>query len=398
MSASEFPFTLDCDLTPETVETLQKRTNAPDLEGGDAVSSAVQWENVVSVVNHWKEESENRDIVIARRDERLKQLEQLLSDQDGELADLRLRAETQESGVATEFIRQHQTYLEAASLSPFTAPPTRTAPPLQRPPSFLQSSSQGRPITPDEATAERIRSQQAIADHVLTETAAYKHAKLILRDLTVAEAQDIIRTDTHMPFLNDAVRNPLRCRITDPTAARDDGRVRKNFKNWRRGDIYFEGSTMVYYYQIALVAVGKREEVLKSEPKAGKKGLGVSHLCLRSDCFESEHLVVETGALNQLRERCTNGYGILCGCGAKYSMCDHRHSESAQPCLRPTLKGEQGKYHQIFADPDPLLECGKRKPIKVPPGVHPFNYGNLRFKKWDKKAKEWEELDPSKLK
>ena len=80
------------------------------------------------------------------------------------------------------------------------------------------------------------------------------------------------------------------------------------------------GRTEYYAHHIALVAVGRGDELMLLT-----SGHQVSHLCGESRCFNHQHLVVETAEANRARNMCISLKYVRCPCPCNhvFNPCPH---------------------------------------------------------------------------
>jgi hypothetical protein len=102
--------------------------------------------------------------------------------------------------------------------------------------------------------------------------------------------------------------NECSCLLSTKASGHDNGYVRVNLRNTQsrlpgRGNI----SCSPYLHQVAIIAKGELD-TLRDTGKSGAHQ--VSHLCHNANCFNSDHLQVETSALNKDRNAC-QGHKIV---------------------------------------------------------------------------------------
>jgi hypothetical protein len=82
---------------------------------------------------------------------------------------------------------------------------------------------------------------------------------------------------------------------------------------------------------LALKATFREEELMKIAVTILKKTTyKCSHLCHYTQCFNSEHLVVETRNMNKNQMMCAGQMKLKCECGKIISLCKH-----SPPCILP---------------------------------------------------------------
>ncbi|KAK9343354.1 zinc-binding loop region of homing endonuclease-domain-containing protein, partial [Lipomyces starkeyi] len=132
---------------------------------------------------------------------------------------------------------------------------------------------------------------------------------------------------------------------------------------------------------VALVAYNRRDEL---EANLGQSNYDISHLCHNGNCFNPEHLIVESST-NNLRRRICNGQKVLVHSEFSYHPCPHGRIEKLRKCILPlhylednapnANGGEQKPAPAyIYPDPDdtPTLDLGRVRSTLKSHGVRPF--------------------------
>ncbi|KAK9242183.1 zinc-binding loop region of homing endonuclease-domain-containing protein, partial [Lipomyces tetrasporus] len=111
-------------------------------------------------------------------------------------------------------------------------------------------------------------------------------------------------------------------------------------------------------HQVALVAYNRRDEL---EATLGQSNYDISHLCHNGNCFNPEHLIVESST-NNLRRRICNGQKVLVHSEFSYHPCPHGRIEKLRKCIlplhypednAPNANGGEQKPAPAYIYPDP---------------------------------------------
>jgi hypothetical protein len=109
--------------------------------------------------------------------------------------------------------------------------------------------------------------------------------------------------------------NSVSCHLSNKAQNRVGGYVKLKLTS---------GGTEYYLHHLALIAVGRGEEMRTN-------GHQVSHLCHNCNCFNAEHLIVESGEANRDRNKCQGWTWIKCPHGELFNPC-HQHTPK---CILP---------------------------------------------------------------
>src|ERR1700761_8773135 len=100
------------------------------------------------------------------------------------------------------------------------------------------------------------------------------------------------------------------------------------------------GNVNPYAHQLAAVAAGCGQMIMNTVTNAAS--YQVSHLCHNGSCFNPDHLVVESAALNKARNVCQGQVMTICNCGLIYNSCCHGSVEMMKKCLLPSARVQCG--------------------------------------------------------
>ena len=98
-----------------------------------------------------------------------------------------------------------------------------------------------------------------------------------------------------------------------------------------------------FRHQLAVVARGFGQNLLLTSKEDATHE--VSHLCGNARCFNPEHVVVESKALNRKRWACGGAWVVKASDGSVYNPCLHGTEEHRTRCLLPTFHMDAGKYY-----------------------------------------------------
>lgn len=215
------------------------------------------------------------------------------------------------------------------------------------PPAILQQvQQQSRPTTSDSINAVRATYQQEMENLAL---------QVQEKDDVIEAIWDIDPTWALQRL--DSRKSVVACNASETgcwyssnigsnRSADDDreGYDSINFRNTphptRRGQLI---GYKVYIHVLAIVAKGNGAQLLNARHGSGQE---VSHLCHHTRCFNPEHLIVESKALNNSRNTCVGSFEFACGCGATYNPCTHAAMEHRRYCILPRREGLAGHYHE----------------------------------------------------
>lgn len=112
----------------------------------------------------------------------------------------------------------------------------------------------------------------------------------------------------------------------------------------------------IHLHVAAIIAKGDGIHLLNAVGKDSTHQ--VSHLCHNSRCFNPDHLVIETAALNKSRQRC-NGHVITVGPdGTRFHPCNHHRTEHWLACILPEYQLDSRGYWEMGTDGKPQIRTG----------------------------------------
>nr|AAP73783.1 intron-encoded I-PpoI type endonuclease [Neoscytalidium dimidiatum] len=103
-----------------------------------------------------------------------------------------------------------------------------------------------------------------------------------------------------------------------------------------------------YAHHIGAVAAGYGNHL--SLISGAHAAYNVSHLCGNGECFNPDHLVIETAGLNQRRKTCQGHAQVRLPNGSVYHPCQHGTEEHAKLCILPLRRAPLGR--QFFGPGD----------------------------------------------
>jgi hypothetical protein len=196
---------------------------------------------------------------------------------------------------------------------------------------------ESRPGTSDSTTQARAGFTQQLG--------AAQHGDTFdnIAKITQAHAQKIIEDEP-------CTRNEIQCMLSTKASGHSNGYIRINLRNTRSR---INGAGLIncspYLHQVAVIAKG-RLNTLRAAGQAG--GHQVSHLCHNEACFNPEHVIVESAALNKARASCQGQkivrfYHLDDGqnvrrdsrrneISTQYHPCRHGVNENRVLCILPT--------------------------------------------------------------
>lgn len=138
----------------------------------------------------------------------------------------------------------------------------------------------------------------------------------------IEAALDRIRNG-YTPYYGPATTNSLSCVLAAKTPNKSPKKKLATEENIAQGWVKCKvgGQRTEYYvHHLALIAAGRKEELLKKS-----KDDHVSHLCHQRTCFNAAHLVVESSKKNRDRNKCIGWTYINCPCPCnhKFNPCNH---------------------------------------------------------------------------
>jgi Zinc-binding loop region of homing endonuclease len=183
-----------------------------------------------------------------------------------------------------------------------------------------------RPQTSDTVIGER---QGFLLDQ---STSAYLDRQHQYGRCTAAQAQNILASKG---FTN----NGIGCRLSTNAPHRDEnGYVKINLRN--TPGLGFQ----IFIHMLALIAAGRKDELLACQDPEHPLQLECSHLCHNNVCFEASHIIVEPHADNVARQTCAGTYIIRHG-AMTFHPCPHGNMWAKKHCILPVLALGNG-YHR----------------------------------------------------
>ena len=162
--------------------------------------------------------------------------------------------------------------------------------------------------------------------------------------VTVSVAKEAVQRlfNGYQGYYGPAKTNTTNCWLAQKATNKGAG------KGWVKLNLTGDAGAMAKYYShhLVLIAAGK-DDLLRI---AQRNGLQLSHLCHHPNCFNWEHITLETGEANIQRTMCKGWKWAVCPCGCNHTFnpCQHQ-----PPCILPPASCSDPK-EQI-----PML----RKPI-----------------------------------
>lgn len=156
--------------------------------------------------------------------------------------------------------------------------------------------------------------------------------------------------------------NDLGCWLSNLVTDRENGYGKKNLskRNSTTAPGYKVGN--IHLHRTAVIAAGRGRQLASATGKWGSHQ--VSHLCHNKGCFNPDHVVVETTALNnvssyldlithliprQARNTCQGAIITMTGGGA-FHPCIHGQSEHYRTCILRTVHLAGNRYVQNSTD------------------------------------------------
>ena len=123
------------------------------------------------------------------------------------------------------------------------------------------------------------------------------------------------------------------------------GYTKINLRNTVRPGTTEKINVQPFRHQLAVVASGYGQNLLRTSPVSGNDE--VSHLCHNQQCFNPEHVIVESQELNKARRSCVGAFVTKCkASGTVFHPCLHGASENFVDCILPRVDLEGGKYYR----------------------------------------------------